>query len=63
MTPKTIIEPQNGWQLIDWRELWRYRDLFTFLVWRNAKTRYALYPGDRMRHHPTAERFSFVNVP
>lgn len=23
---KTIIEPQTGWQLIDWRELWRYRE-------------------------------------
>ena len=37
----TIIEPQSGWQLIDWRELWRYRDLFFFLVWRDVKTRYA----------------------
>jgi lipopolysaccharide transport system permease protein len=37
----TVIEPQSGWQLIDWRELWRYRDLFLFLVWRDVKTRYA----------------------
>ncbi len=37
----TVIEPVNGWQLIDWRELWRYRDLFFFLVWRDVKTRYA----------------------
>lgn len=36
-----IIEPRSGWQLIDWRELWRYRDLFYFLVWRDIKTRYA----------------------
>lgn len=38
---KTIIEVESGWQLIDWRELWRYRDLFFFLVWRDIKTRYA----------------------
>ena len=38
---RLIIEPQAGWQLIDWRELWRYRDLFYFLVWRDIKTRYA----------------------
>ena len=38
---KTIIEAESGWQLIDWRELWRYRDLFFFLVWRDVKTRYA----------------------
>lgn len=37
----TIIEPPSGWRLIDWRELWRYRDLFYFLVWRDIKTRYA----------------------
>lgn len=36
-----IIEAPSGWQLIDWRELWRYRDLFYFLVWRDIKTRYA----------------------
>jgi len=39
--PQTIIEPAKGWQLIDWRELYRYRDLFFFLVWRDIKTRYA----------------------
>ncbi len=38
---KTIVEAEIGWQLIDWRELWRYRDLFFFLVWRDVKTRYA----------------------
>ena len=38
---QTIIEAETGWQLIDWRELWRYRDLFFFLVWRDVKTRYA----------------------
>ncbi|MBC8509854.1 MAG: ABC transporter permease [Anaerolineales bacterium] len=38
---RTIIVSETGWQLIDWRELWRYRDLFFFLVWRDVKTRYA----------------------
>ncbi len=37
----TIIEHHSGWQFIDWRELWQYRDLFYFLVWRDIKTRYA----------------------
>ncbi len=37
----TVIEPRSGWQLVDWRELWHYRDLFFFLVWRDIKTRYA----------------------
>jgi lipopolysaccharide transport system permease protein len=41
-TPElTVIETSSGWRLIDWRELWRYRDLFYFLVWRDVKVRYA----------------------
>ena len=36
-----VIEPTSGWRLIDFRELWRYRDLFYFLVWRDIKVRYA----------------------
>lgn len=39
--PTKIIEPPKGWQLIDLRELWHYRDLFYFLVWRDVKARYA----------------------
>ncbi|MBT3589715.1 MAG: ABC transporter permease [Candidatus Marinimicrobia bacterium] len=38
---KIIIQPSKGWQPINWRELWQYRDLFYFLVWRDIKTRYA----------------------
>lgn len=37
----TVIEAKTGWEFIDWRELWQYRDLFFFLVWRDVKTRYA----------------------
>jgi len=36
-----IIAPTSGWRLIDVGELWAYRDLFYFLVWRDIKTRYA----------------------
>ena len=38
---QTIIQPSKGWQPINWRELWQYKDLFYFLVWRDVKTRYA----------------------
>lgn len=37
-----IIDPEEKkGSLIDWQELWQYRDLFFFLVWRDIKTRYA----------------------
>ena len=36
-----IIEPQNGFQLVYWKELVAYRDLFRFLIWRQIKVRYA----------------------
>lgn len=37
----TIIEPKSGWQLIDWKELKEFRDMFFFLVWRDIKGKYA----------------------
>jgi len=37
----TIIKPQNGWQLIDLKELWRYKDLLYFLTIRGIKAKYA----------------------
>ena len=37
----TIIKPISGWQLIDFKELREYRDLFFFLVWRDIKILYA----------------------
>ena len=37
----TIIEPRSGWRLIDFKELYEYRDLFRFLVWRSVKVLYA----------------------
>lgn len=35
-----LIQPRRGWQSVDWRELWRYRELLGFLVWRDIKIRY-----------------------
>jgi lipopolysaccharide transport system permease protein len=37
---QTIIEPKQGWQLINWQELREYKDLFYFLVWRDIKVLY-----------------------
>ena len=37
----TIIKPRSGWQIIDFKELKEYRDLFYFLVWRDIKVLYA----------------------
>jgi len=37
----TIIQARAGWQIIDFKELNEYRDLFYFLVWRDIKSMYA----------------------
>ena len=37
----SIIRPKKNWQLIDFKELNEYRDLFFFLAWRNIKVLYA----------------------
>jgi ABC-type polysaccharide/polyol phosphate export systems, permease component len=37
----TIIQPLRGWQLINFKELKEYRDLFYFLVLRDIKVLYA----------------------
>ncbi len=34
------IRPRSGWASIDVRELWSYRELLYFLVWRDLKVRY-----------------------
>ncbi len=39
-TDVTIIQPAKGWQAVDFRELWRHRELLYFLVWRDVKVRY-----------------------
>ena len=36
----TVIEPARGWRLLDWRELWAYRELLWVLTSRDIKVRY-----------------------
>jgi lipopolysaccharide transport system permease protein len=36
-----VIRPTTGAAAIRFDELWRYRELFAFLVWRDIKVRYA----------------------
>jgi lipopolysaccharide transport system permease protein len=36
----TLIEPRRAWGFLDVEELWRYRELLYFLVWRDVKVRY-----------------------
>src|SRR3982074_3620027 len=38
--PETVIRPPTGWQLINFAELWHFRDLLYFLAWRDVKVRY-----------------------
>ncbi len=35
-----IIKPQKGWANIGFKELWAYRELVYFFVWRDIKVRY-----------------------
>ena len=36
----TLIRPSRGWRGLDLPELWRYRELLYFLIWRDVKVRY-----------------------
>jgi lipopolysaccharide transport system permease protein len=36
----TILEPQKGWRLLEWKELWAYRELLYVLTLRDIKVRY-----------------------
>jgi lipopolysaccharide transport system permease protein len=38
--PITIIQPSRGWVSLKLSELWEYRELLYFLVWRDVKVRY-----------------------
>ena len=38
--PVTVIEPRPGWQVLNLKELWRFRELLFFLTWRDIKVRY-----------------------
>ncbi|MSQ15674.1 MAG: ABC transporter permease [Dehalococcoidia bacterium] len=35
-----LVRPTSGWVFVDFKELWRYRELFYFLAWRDIKVRY-----------------------
>lgn len=35
-----LIQPSKGWVALDLHELWQYRELLYFLVWRDVKVRY-----------------------
>jgi lipopolysaccharide transport system permease protein len=40
-TPDVLnIEPPGSWQTVNLAELWRYRELLFFFVWRDIKVRY-----------------------
>lgn len=38
--PVIRIEPSKGWVSLKLRELWEYRELLYFLIWRDVKVRY-----------------------
>ncbi|MGY1635480.1 ABC transporter permease [Geodermatophilus sp. SYSU D00742] len=38
--PVTVIRARRATRLVDWSELWAYRDLVYFLTWRDIKVRY-----------------------
>ncbi len=38
--PKIIIRPSTGWVSLRLKDLWEYRELLYFLVWRDIKVRY-----------------------
>ncbi len=38
--PVITLQPSKGWLSINFKELWRYRELVFFLTWRDIKVRY-----------------------
>jgi len=39
-TPLVAIEPSRSWVKLSLRDLWTYRELLYFLIWRDVKVRY-----------------------
>jgi lipopolysaccharide transport system permease protein len=37
---RVIIKPKPRWQLLDFSEIWKYRELFFVFAWRDIKVRY-----------------------
>ena len=40
LIPEIVIEPSKGWISLKLGELWEYRELLFFLVWRDVKVQY-----------------------
>jgi lipopolysaccharide transport system permease protein len=38
--PLVVIEPSNTWSALVLRDIWSYRELLYFLIWRDVKVRY-----------------------
>ncbi len=38
--PYAVVRPSSGWSALGLGELWRYRELIYFLIWRDVKVRY-----------------------
>ena len=38
--PEVVIKPTTGWIAIDWKEIYNYRELLAFFVWRDISARY-----------------------
>ena len=38
--PVTVIEPSHGWLALNLKDLWDYRELVYFLIWRDVKIKY-----------------------
>ena len=36
----TMIKPSKGWVALNLKDLWKYRELVYFLIWRDIKVRY-----------------------
>lgn len=39
-SPTTIYRPVTGWQFLNFRELWKFRELLWYFAWRDVKVRY-----------------------
>src|SRR5687768_989307 len=35
-----VLRPRRGWQPLEASELWHYRELLLFLIWRDIRIRY-----------------------
>ncbi|MBV6429329.1 MAG: hypothetical protein KIPDCIKN_03880 [Haliscomenobacter sp.] len=46
---ETIIRATRGWQPVDLRELWRYKDLLYFLTLLGKKAKYRFAAFDSLK--------------